>query len=98
VFRTAGSAVLWGVTSRCGAQSAGVKRPVGAFRADGDGVKRSGGVLCTDGVRGFTHQRGLTLLTPRGVPLSTPLSSAKYTRNRRVILQERFHRGPQMVQ
>jgi hypothetical protein len=57
--------------------SAEVKRPVGAFTADGDGVKCSGGVLCTgvlctDGVRGFTHQRGAILLTPRGVPLSTP--------------------------
>jgi hypothetical protein len=41
---------------------------------------------------GLYTPTGLTLLTPRVVPLSTPLSSAKYTRNRRVILQERFHR------
>jgi hypothetical protein len=93
VFRHAVCFVRRGVTSSRRAHSAGVKRPVGAFRADGDGVKHSGGVLCTDGVRRFTHQRGVTLLTPRGVPLSTPPSSPKHTRNRRVMLQEKFHRA-----
>jgi hypothetical protein len=92
VFRDVGCFVRRGVTSSRHAHSAGVKRPVGAFRADGDGVKRSGGVLCTDGVRGFTYQPGVTLLTSRGVPLSTPPSSAKHTRNRRVMLRERFLR------
>jgi hypothetical protein len=92
VFLDMGCFVRRGVTSRRYAHSAGVKRPVGAFSADGDGVRRSGGVLCTNGVRGFTYQWGVTLLTPRGVPLSTPPSSVKHTRNRRVMLQERFHR------
>jgi hypothetical protein len=81
------------VTSRRHAHYAGVTRPVGAFRADGEDVKCSGAVLCTDGVWGFTHQPGVTLLTPRGVPLSKPPSSAKHTRNRRVLVQEKFHRA-----
>jgi hypothetical protein len=92
VFSFAGCFVRRCVTSRRCAHSAGVKHLVGALRAYRVGVKRSGGVICADGVRGFTHQRGFTLLTPRGVPLSSRPSSRKHTRIRCVMLQEKFHR------
>jgi hypothetical protein len=98
VFRDAWCFVRRGENSSRRAHSAGVKRLVGVLRADGIGVKRLGGVLCADGVRYFTHQWGFTLLTPRGVPLSTPPSSPKHTRNRRVMLQGKFHRDRYMVE